>query len=213
VFASAAAEVNKSFTATDYDLVGSKRSDGSLDWFNTAVASRTTAFALTILCLRDISLFPGMLILQKRTPANSTSNFGLYSNVSGRLRLHDTLLANDIAHSSGELTNQAFRYAAARELLEETGFDVDDEQLTLHDSFRTPIGEKEAECRIFLGGLDLSNLGAPSDRRMVKKWLAERDLYPFDRPTLTDLIAQNKVNTVLAMRWSTSFSPLLTSDQ
>lgn len=209
MLASHAAQLSTTFSEEDYDLAGAEAPNGEIEWFSVEAVRTRRAFALTIVCLRDRIRFPGRLILQQRTKANSASGYGLYSNVSGRVRLHDVLLPSGEQSTVDRLSDECFRYAAARELLEETYIDAEDGQFKLWDSFRAELAEKTAECRVFVADLNLAEHGAPEAGLETMQWLAKRDLYPLDGSEIEDLIERSRVNTVLAQRWRTTFAPLI----
>lgn len=189
------------------DLIGSFRTESGFRW-TSPVGDGHAAFALTILCLRNRNLFPGCLVLQHRHRGNASSAFGKYSNLSGRVKTSDWVLAE--RYSCGEHPwEQAFRYAASREAYEEAGLDLDERAFSLCDAFTAVIGDKVADCRVFVTDLEFTTLSGSSTVSGMLAWLAERDLRPTSMVDLERIVKAGQANRILAERLSSTFLPLM----
>jgi 8-oxo-dGTP pyrophosphatase MutT (NUDIX family) len=193
----------------DRDLSGDVREDGRIEWRLSGLDDTAgTAFPLVIMVLSAPAQFPGCILLQLRDSKNSTSALGMYSNVSGRVRLADYAVASDTTGESllGEST---YRLAGIRELFEEIDLDVDSAALRFREGFACRLTDRLADCQVFSLELDLTKLaGSAPGEGLWLRWLETRRLRPVTRDELFTLVTLGRVNTILAHRLSETFIPL-----
>ncbi len=193
----------------DRDLTGTVDPDGEIRWdLAEHPGPSGSAFALAIILLYVPDEFPGQILLQMRGPRNSVSGWGVYSNVSGKVRLSDHVAATRTS-GEGALSETAFRLAAVRELQEEVGIEIRSDALHHRDAFRFPFKDRLADCRVYSLPLDLREHGGPTGRRAARAWLKARSLRPFTRTQLVHVVAGKRANTILTDHLEKTFLPIL----
>ena len=185
----------------DADVVGRPSGDRWQQLGGDTPGAASESFPMVILVL-TAEIYPNALLLQRRTPANSSSGFDLLANVSGRLHSSDCRLAGGVLP---ELPERAWRLAAVRELWEECRIDLEDGDLEhVADLFET-IKAGNAYIRVFRASLTRQLAQVPHPAA----WLAERCLAACTDEAILEDVRSGRCNEILERRYLSLFRGLM----